>query len=40
MGYSIKDRGAIGRTELIKVLATGKREAAADGRGDDSLAGF
>lgn len=40
MGYSLKDRGAIGRTELIKILPDGKREAAADGRGDDSLDGF
>ena len=40
MGYNLKDRGGIGRTELIKILPDGKREAAADGRGDDSLAGF
>jgi len=40
MGYNLKDRGAIGRTELIKILPDGKREAAADGRGDDSLDGF
>jgi gamma-glutamyltranspeptidase/glutathione hydrolase len=40
MGYKTSSRGAIGRTELIKILANGKREAAADIRGDDSLAGF
>jgi len=40
MGYTLKDRGGIGRTELIKILSNGKREAAADKRGDDSVAGF
>lgn len=40
MGYTLKDRGAIGRTELIKILSTGKREAAADIRGDDDTEGF
>ncbi len=40
MGYTCKNRGAIGRTELIKILPDGKREAAADSRGDDSLAGY
>ena len=40
MGYKTRDRGAIGRTELIKILPSGKREAAADIRGDDSLAGY
>ena len=40
MGYTFKDRGAIGRTELIKFLSGNKKEAAADGRGDDSLAGY
>jgi len=40
MGYDLKDRGGIGRTELIKILPGGKREVAADGRGDDSVAGF
>jgi len=39
MGYKIVDRGAIGRTEVIKVLANGQRETAADKRGDDSVAG-
>jgi gamma-glutamyltranspeptidase / glutathione hydrolase len=40
MGYKIVDRGGIGRTELIKILADGTREAAADERGDDSVAGY
>ena len=40
MGYKISERGAIGRTEVIKVLTNGKREVAADKRGDDSVAGF
>ncbi len=39
MGYSIEQRGAIGRTELIKISG-GKLETAADKRGDDSVAGF
>jgi gamma-glutamyltranspeptidase/glutathione hydrolase len=43
MGYKFVDRGAIGRTELIKVLHDNNHlqlEVAADGRGDDSVAGF
>ena len=40
MGYKITQRGAIGKTEVIKVLSDGKREVAADKRGDDSVAGF
>ncbi len=40
MGYKISERGAIGRTEVIKVLNDGKREVAGDRRGDDSVAGF
>ena len=41
MGYPLgKERGAIGRTELIRVLANGKLEVIADKRGDDSVAGF
>lgn len=40
MGYRIKERSAIGRTEGIRILPTGKREAVADKRGDDSVAGF
>jgi gamma-glutamyltranspeptidase/glutathione hydrolase len=45
MGYKCVMRGAIGRTELIKVLYGDspnllKIEAAADKRGDDSVAGY
>ncbi len=40
MGYKIEMRGGIGRTELIKILPDGKREAAADKRGDDSVSGY
>ncbi|MDE3235927.1 MAG: gamma-glutamyltransferase [Bacteroidota bacterium] len=40
MGYSFIERPAIGRTEVIKILKDGKRETAADSRGDDSVAGF
>lgn len=40
MGYQITKWGGIGRVELIKILPDGKREAAADGRGDDSLDGY
>jgi len=40
MGYAIKERGAIGRTEVIKVLASGKFEAVADNRGDDHAEGW
>jgi gamma-glutamyltranspeptidase/glutathione hydrolase len=45
MGYKCVTRGAIGRTELIKVLYGNaanalKIEAAADKRGDDSVAGY
>lgn len=40
MGYAIKTRGAIGRTEVIKVLADGKFEAVADRRGDDDARGW
>ncbi len=40
MGYKIVERGSIGRTEVIKILADGKRETAADKRGDDSVAGY
>jgi gamma-glutamyltranspeptidase/glutathione hydrolase len=35
MGYTIKQRGAIGRTEVIRIDANGKIEAVADKRGDD-----
>lgn len=40
MGYSIKNRAAIGRTEAIKVLSNNQKEAVADNRGDDSVAGY
>jgi gamma-glutamyltranspeptidase/glutathione hydrolase len=40
MGYKLKERSAIGRTEGIRILANGKRETVADRRGDDSVAGF
>ncbi len=39
MGYKVTERGAIGRVELIKI--NGKQlETVADGRGDDSVAGW
>jgi gamma-glutamyltranspeptidase/glutathione hydrolase len=40
MGYKIVTRGAIGRTEVIKVLPDGKFEAVADSRGEDGAAGY
>ncbi|HRN72804.1 MAG TPA: gamma-glutamyltransferase [Ginsengibacter sp.] len=40
MGYTIKPRGAIGRTEVILVNADGTITAVADHRGDDSAAGY
>ena len=43
MGYSIKERGGIGRTEVIKVLTDGKKikiEAVGDNRGDDDARGY
>ncbi len=40
MGYKMKERSPIGRTEGIRILTNGKREAVADKRGDDSVAGF
>lgn len=40
MGYKINKRGAIGRTEVIKVLPNGKLEAVADKRGDDDARGW
>jgi len=40
MGYIIKEVGGIGRTEVIRLLSNGKKETAADKRGDDAVAGF
>ena len=40
MGYKMTERAGIGRTEAIRILKNGKRETAADKRGDDSVAGF
>jgi gamma-glutamyltranspeptidase / glutathione hydrolase len=40
MGYAITPRGAIGRTEVIKILPGGRKEAIADKRGDDHAAGY
>ena len=39
MGYKIKVSGAWSATEVIKIV-NGKKETAADKRGDDSVAGF
>jgi gamma-glutamyltranspeptidase/glutathione hydrolase len=40
MGYRIKQRGSIGRTEVIRIYPDGKIEAVADKRGEDHAAGF
>jgi gamma-glutamyltranspeptidase/glutathione hydrolase len=40
MGYRIKERGNIGRTEGIVIGPTGKRITVADKRGDDAVAGY
>ena len=40
MGYTIQQRGSIGRTEIIKILQNGERQTAADTRGDDAVAGY
>jgi gamma-glutamyltranspeptidase/glutathione hydrolase len=40
MGYKLVEVNAIGRTELIKILSDGKKETAADMRGDDAVAGY
>lgn len=40
MGYQLKRRGGIGRTEVIKVMPTGKIEAVADRRGEDDAEGW
>jgi len=40
MGYSIRQRSPIGRTELIRVSPNGRLEAVADSRGDDAAAAW
>ncbi len=40
MGYHLNERNGIGRTEVIKVLPSGKLEAVADIRGDDDARGW
>jgi gamma-glutamyltranspeptidase/glutathione hydrolase len=40
MGYNVTERGPIGRMEVIRILPDGRREVAADTRGDDSVNGF
>ncbi|MGZ3915245.1 MAG: gamma-glutamyltransferase [Flavisolibacter sp.] len=40
MGYKIRERGSIGRTEVIKVLPDGRLEAVADNRGEDDAEGY
>lgn len=40
MGYTIRERGGIGRTEIIRVLPNGKFEAVADNRGEDAAEGW
>jgi gamma-glutamyltranspeptidase/glutathione hydrolase len=40
MGYTIKERGGIGRTETIRVLPDGRFEAVADKRGEDAAEGW
>lgn len=40
MGYTITERGPIGRMEVIRVLPDGSYKVAADPRGDDSVSGF
>jgi gamma-glutamyltranspeptidase / glutathione hydrolase len=40
MGYKVTQRGAIGRTEVIRIEPNGAIEAVADKRGDDAAAGY
>jgi len=40
MGYTIRQRSPIGRTELIRVSTNGRLEAVADNRGDDAAAAW
>jgi gamma-glutamyltranspeptidase/glutathione hydrolase len=37
MGYTVTERSQIGRMEVIRILPDGRREAAADIRGDDCV---
>ena len=40
MGYTVKEREAIGRTEVIRIEPSGELEAVADWRGDDDAEGY
>jgi gamma-glutamyltranspeptidase/glutathione hydrolase len=40
MGYTVKEREAIGRTEVIRISRNGAIEAVADWRGDDDAEGY
>ena len=40
MGYTTAKRGYFGRMDGVVILQNGKRQAAGDKRGDDSVAGF
>jgi gamma-glutamyltranspeptidase/glutathione hydrolase len=40
MGYTVTERGPIGKVEVIRILPDGRREVAADPRGDDCVNGF
>jgi gamma-glutamyltranspeptidase / glutathione hydrolase len=40
MGYTIQEREAIGRTEVIQISPSGSIQAVADWRGDDSAEGY
>jgi len=40
MGYTIEQREDIGRTDIIKILPTGRIEAVGDKRGEDSAEGY
>ena len=40
MGYTITQRGSIGRTEVIRIMPGGKIEGVGDSRGDDAAEGY
>jgi gamma-glutamyltranspeptidase/glutathione hydrolase len=40
MGYTVKEREAIGRTEVIRISPSGELDAVADRRGDDDAEGY